>query len=147
MAANEEREAALRSLYSFRDRLRADLRRCQDDLQAVERSIMLVGGESVAHVEHQAPQADPGYQGLGMQSACERLLHEFPDRKFKPSVAAKELLRRGMPKRGKTFGSQVAAALNRAAMKGIATKEEINGRLMYGLKNKAPEAAGTAPGA
>jgi len=32
-------------------------------------------------------------------------------------------------------------------MKGIATKEEINGRLMYGLKNKAPEAAGTAPGA
>jgi len=130
MVANDERECAVRSLRSYRERLRADLARVQEDLTAVERSLRIIGGEG------ETPQGgDASYQTLGMQEACERLLRENPGKKFKPSVAAKELLKRGFVKKSKTFGSQVAAALNRAAFKNVAIKERINNRVFYSLRD------------
>ena len=138
MAANEERESALKSLYSYRDKIRTDVQRLQEDLLAVERSIRILGGESVPQ---QAPiTPNPGYEGLGIQAAVERLLLECPGRKFKPSIAAKELRRRGVPQKNKTFSTQVASALIRAAKKGLAEREKLNGRWVYSLKNKATPA-------
>ena len=74
------------------------------------------------------------------QAAVELFLQENPDGWFKASVVAKELLRRGMTKTSKAFGSAIAGALNRTVEKGRATREKRDGVLMYrwGQESKDP---------
>ncbi len=128
------REAALKGLHAYREEIKKKIDRFKQDVEAVERSIALLSGEDTANLQ-EAVRKTLGYEGLGPQRAVERLLYENPDRKFKASVAAKELLRRGYPKKGKNFASIIACALNRAVAKGIATREHHGGRWVYGLVN------------
>ena len=128
------REAAIRGLHAYRAELRTTLEQIQEDLRAVERSIQLLSaGETATSPQVSLPR-NSGYAGLKPQAAVERLLHECPTRKLKPSLAAKELLRRGCPKSGKQWTSVVACALSRAVGKGIAVLEKVDGRNAYRLK-------------
>jgi hypothetical protein len=136
MPSQTEKDAAIAGLHSYRAKLKADMDRLAQDLRAVERSIQLLGGKVVEVSADEPVAPGVGYSGLGPQAAVERLLSECPDKRFKPSAVAKELLRRGFQARGKTYASQVSTSLNRAAAKGFATKERANGRWVFGLNTQ-----------
>jgi hypothetical protein len=63
-------------------------------------------------------------------------LTDNPNRWFKASIVAKELLARGMQKSSKAFNSAITGTLNRAAQKGFALREKRNGVYMYRLNSK-----------
>lgn len=140
--AKHGREAAIRGLHAYRSELQTKLVQIQEDILAVDRSIRLLSGAETGSSPPPVTASASGYAELKPQAAVERLLHEHPDRKFKPSVAAKELLRRGCRKSGKQWTAIVACALSRAKGKGIAGKGKANGRNVYYL---APKIQGAEP--
>jgi hypothetical protein len=133
---NDTKEAAIRGLHAYKERLLAEIKRKEIDLRSVERSIDLLSGEG-----HEATTQDrklfefseqpaSRYSNLGKQAATELFLRDNAGRWFKASVVAKELLRRGM-KPTKHWGPTITGTLNRCATKGLAKKEKRNGVYMY----------------
>lgn len=152
MMANPGKEAALTGLHAYRAKLREEMARLLMDVRAVERSIELLSGQDGGGTADSLPMAiarpmrlSSGYADLKPQQAAQRLLREEKRHWFKASVAARELIRRGCPKKSKHFATIIAAALNRLADKGIAEKAKRGGVWMYRLK-KEPDSMSVESG-
>ncbi len=135
-----KREDAIKELHAKMTELQQRRNELKQDIQAIERAIALLShGHGMAPIAALVA-ANPNiltYSQLKAQGAVERLLKESPKRKFRPSQFKKELLRRGYEYSGKSpLVTIVTSALNRAAKKGIATKEKQNGRWTYSLKEE-----------
>ncbi len=144
-----KREDAIKELHTKMTELQQRRNELKQDIQAIERSIALLShGHGMATIAALVA-ANPNiltYSQLKPQRAVERLLRENPRRKFRPSQFKKELLRRGYEYSGKSpLVTIVTSALNRAAKKGIAIKEQLNDHWVYSFKEE-PKAANTAIG-
>jgi hypothetical protein len=133
---NDTKEAAIRGLHAYKERLLAEIRRKEADLRSVERSIDLLSGDGHETTTQDrklfdiSEQPASRYANLGKQAATELFLQENAGRWFKASVVAKELLRRGM-KPTKHWGPTITGTLNRCAAKGLAEKAKRSGVYMY----------------
>jgi len=144
MDTNEDKnEAAIQVLYAYRDDFRSEIELLNDNLRIIERTIKLLSSDTtkavslVGKVPVKASNASTpitqvtGYSGLKGQAAVELFLEENPEKWFKASVVAKELLRRGVQKTSKSFTSGITLALDRAAKKDLAIKEKRNKVFKY----------------
>jgi hypothetical protein len=139
MSIGEGREAAIRGLNGYREELIAQIQQMQENLRCVEKSIEILGTANAGQESSTAPGTISKYATLKLKPAVKLFLTENPNRWFKASTVAKELLARGIPKPSKTFASAITSTLNRLAAKGFAVKEERDGVNMYKLNEKGEQ--------
>ena len=143
MSIGEGREAAIRGLNAYREELLAQIQQMQDNLRCVEKSIEILGTANCLHLSatmtatSHATATLSRYADLKPQGAVKLFLTENPGRWFKPSIVAKELLARGMPKSSKAFSAAITGTLDRLSRKGFAIKEKREGVNMYSLQSNA----------
>ena len=130
--ANQSRLAAIRGLRDYASELQAEIARLSDALATVGQSIRLLEGPEAQKANEPAPPATGGYSSLKPQAAVRRYHKEHPGKRLKASVLAKALLREGLPKTAKAFGSCIAAAQSRLEAKGLLHRgEDAQGRVVY----------------
>ena len=130
MSIDDGKEAAIRGLHAYKDELLNQIKLMEQNLHHVQRSIELLSS-NIVPLPAKINIASP-YSNLKNQAAAELLLKENPNRWFKASEVAKELLRRGAKKTSKNYTSIIANALNRAVdNKGLAVKEKRDGVWKY----------------
>ena len=128
--ADNGTEASLRQLLEYR---RERLKR---ELDAVEQLLGCLGG-NISDTPCGSPEAvnsSADYASLKPQEAALRLLRDYPDKKFRPSAAARKLKKLGVRSASRTFSSLVSAALKRLAERGLAVREMDGSRPVYYLK-------------
>lgn len=137
---DNSREAALRGLHEYREGLAAQMKTLEQDMSAVERSIALL--DHGVPPSREPTEAQEGFAALGATDAVIRFLREAKGRAFKPTIMAKELVRRGfMPKNSKTFSQQVTSTVKRVMHMGvhnIRRKKNRDGHWVYFVESKNP---------
>ncbi len=139
MSVGEGREAAIRGLNAYKEELEAQIRQMQENLRCVEKSIEILGTANggrqlgIVTVTSNNPVTISRYANLKPQAAVKLFLMENPNRWWKASVVAKELLARGMPKTSKAFSAAITGTCDRLARKGFAIREKREGVNMYCL--------------
>jgi hypothetical protein len=145
MTMNDNLEHAVRLLEKCRADLRTKLERNKRDLEAVERSIQLLQGESTGPLVVPDPNQSP-YAHLGPRAAVSRFFRENPGRALKPSAIAKALVDLGYQRTNpdpNVFVTQVRTVCIRLTEKGRLTKTELDGKTAFRLvEEHAPKEPG-----
>lgn len=78
-----------------------------------------------------------GYENLAPQEATLKLLNERPEKLWKPSEAAKKLLKEGFKSGSKHFATIIYSSLKRLEEKGEVEKIEKDNRSFYKKKQNS----------
>ncbi|MGD9547343.1 MAG: hypothetical protein AB7V45_07285 [Candidatus Krumholzibacteriia bacterium] len=121
-----DRKAAIAGLLAYKKSLSEKIKTLQSDLEAIDRSLSLLGVESVKRASI-AP--DDGSLGdLSPQKAIDWFLQANPGRWYSTAEALAWLGQNGMDIQDRTTKSALAAALHRAVKKGLAARRAIKGK-------------------
>lgn len=135
-----ERETAIKSLFKYKERLKAEFIKIQDDLKAVERSIELLSEDAKNTIVIET--ASRKYKKLVAQEAVYQLLKDNPNKRYKSSDAHKELKYHGgfrTSANKSTISSVVSSSLNRLAEHKKIVKEKEEGKpAVYFYVKKEP---------
>ncbi len=146
MTMSEDREQAIRLLENCRTELTASLEKGKQDLEAIERSIRLLKGETRKFPLLSRENAhQEGYGGLGPQKAVLKFFQAHPGRALKPNVVARQLASNGYQRANPNFNvfvTQVRTACLRMAVKGVLTKTDLDGRMAFVLAQGPKESTG-----
>ncbi len=146
MDGNNGTEGAICVLHTYEQELRAKIEEMRDRLHNLQQTIEMLAGNENTSTMGKRPKAILGssgasrssYSELGGQGGVELFLRENPHW-HKASTVAKELLRRGMKRSCKAWGSAITGSLNRAVGKGLAEKIKRNKVFVYRWKAEASD--------
>lgn len=134
--ADSNRDQAIKALQAYRVELQTTLKQTQFDLEAVDRSIVLLGGDSRDPRPVSMPHA-LGYGNLGPQDAVATFLGTHPGEEFKPSVIARALIKLGCQPTNpdvNVYVTQVRTACIRLVQKGLVEQTEVGGKAAFRWK-------------
>ena len=137
MTMSEDREQAIRLLESCRTELMASIEKGKEDLEAIQRSIQLLKGESHKFpvlARENAQQED--YSGMGPREAVMKYFLAHSEDALKPSVIARKLASMGYQRTNPNFNvfvTQVRTTCLRMVVKGVLIKTNLAGKTAFAM--------------